>query len=469
MGNVCIAHSTDTRLGIITGESGLPFFRRWKTYLCYCGVGLCLLLPCLFGQYRPSDASILKITTQAANAFFVSDPTNFPPSAVDPTQNTENFDHYEALLKVAPGDTLSVMLDRLGIPLSTALPAVSALKGYYNPSRLRVGQFVAVRFVDSGDGDVHLEHLAIKESKDLTIQVAWDGEGYIAQPIYTLLIKKTHKVRATIESSLYASAVEAGVPEPLLMNIIQAYSYDVDFQRDIQKGDTIDVFFEGLYRPDGSLAKNGKLLYARLYTDNKPLEIYLHNSPEGFPEYYTPEGKTVRKALLRTPIDGARLTSGFGTRRHPVLGYTKMHKGVDFAAPTGTPIYASGNGVIERANHFGAYGNYVRIKHNATFASAYAHLTRFKKGIRPGVRVKQGDIIGYVGTTGRSTGPHLHYEIIKAGQQVNPSKVKFAPRTQLAGKALKQFIAYRNDLNTLIASMPETSPLRVASREELEE
>ena len=199
--------------------------------------------------------------------------------------------------------------------------------------------------------------------------------------------------------------------------------------------------YETLFNDKRRAVSYGKILYTNLFLQKNKLEYYLFKTDENFYEYFNPEGKSVVKALMKTPIDGARLSSSFGMRKHPILGYNKLHKGLDFAAPTGTPIYAAGNGVIEFVGRNGSYGNYIRIRHNNSYKTAYAHLSKFKKKIYKGLRVNQGDIIGYVGSTGRSTGPHLHYEIIYNNEQINPMTMKLPSGKKLVNDELKRFLS----------------------------
>ena len=231
--------------------------------------------------------------------------------------------------------------------------------------------------------------------------------------------------------------------------MIRAFSFDVDFQRELQPGDRFALLYETLHEHDGQLAKPGDLLYAELVLSGKPIGIYRFTPESGITDYFTADGRSVRKSLLRTPIDGARISSGYGMRRHPILGYSKMHRGVDFAAPTGTPIYAAGHGTVEKAARFGGYGKYVRIRHNGSYKTAYAHLSRYGRGIKAGARVKQGQVIGYVGSTGRSTGPHLHYEVISNGKQVNPRSIKLPAGERLKGADLKAFQEARERIDAL--------------------
>jgi murein DD-endopeptidase MepM/ murein hydrolase activator NlpD len=224
-----------------------------------------------------------------------------------------------------------------------------------------------------------------------------------------------------------------------MIQMIRAFSYDVDFQRDVHPGDGFTVMYEREFTEDGAPAREGEVVFASLSLSGKEMALYRYTTRDGETDYFNRRGESVRKALLRTPVDGARISSTFGMRRHPILGYSKMHKGVDFAAPTGTPIYAAGNGTIEEAGPKGAYGNYIRVRHNREIATAYAHLSRISKDVRRGAKVRQGDVIGFVGTTGRSTGPHLHYEVLRNGRQANPMSVDLPTGIVLAGRDLTAF------------------------------
>ena len=275
------------------------------------------------------------------------------------------------------------------------------------------------------------------------------GEGY------TIILereKTTPKVSlesGEITSSLYVTAVQSGLSDSMINEVIRAYSYDVDFERDIQPGDHFEAMFEKPVTADGDIAGSGKLLYTNLTTRGKEMKLYPFEDQSGHIRFYNEKGISVIKQLLRTPLDVVRITSGFGMRRHPILGYSRMHRGTDFAAPIGTPILAAGDGVVERAGPFSSFGNYVRIRHANGYETAYAHMSRFARGLRAGQRVHQGQVIGYVGTTGRSTGPHLHYEVSLRGQQVNPMSLRVANGRNLEGRALELFTIERERINTL--------------------
>ncbi len=276
-----------------------------------------------------------------------------------------------------------------------------------------------------------------------------DGSSLLANLPYQM-------IESEVTSSLYSDAKEEGVPEHIIAEVMRVHAYDVDFEREIKRGDEFAIFYG---RPmDGTNPKRKVLLYSSLTLEGKPRGYFRFTTPDdGITDYYDRDGQSVRKALLRTPISGARTSSGFGMRRHPILGYTKMHAGVDFAAPNGTPIKAAGDGVVEIASRFGAYGNYVKLRHTAPYKTAYAHMSRIARGIRPGTKVRQGQVIGYVGTTGRSTGPHLHYEILVSDRQVNPMKVRIADGRRLSGKLLAKFQEQVERVEAMMLAAPTST------------
>lgn len=343
------------------------------------------------------------------------------------------------LISLGRGETLMRVLLDAEVPQPHAHEAINALRAVYDPRRLKSGQPIEVLF-DRTEGEEKFVGFAFQPAVERSVSVSFDGVRFQAAEVAKKLQRRTVAATGEINSSLFEAGREAGVPMSVLSALIRTYSYDVDFQRDIQPGDRFELMYEQLVTEDGEVtAAAGEIVYAALILSGKVRQIYRYEDGQGVVEFFNAKGESIRKALLRTPIDGARLSSGFGVRRHPVLGYTKMHKGIDFAAPTGTPIYAAGSGVVEEVGPKGSYGNYIRIRHNKEIATAYAHMSRFGSGMRRGARVSQGDVIGYVGTTGRSTGAHLHYEIVKNGRQVNPLSVEMPTGRNLDGKELKRF------------------------------
>ncbi len=257
-----------------------------------------------------------------------------------------------------------------------------------------------------------------------------------------------------IQESLYSDGLKNNLPQDILIKIIKLFSFDLDFQRDIRENTLVSVSYEINEIKENNKIEYKDINYALISINGKELEYFKFLTDDGFVDYFNREGKNVKKSILKTPLDGARLSSNFGMRKHPISGFNKMHKGVDFAAPKGTPIYAGGNGVVEYIGRNGGYGKYIRIRHNNNYKTAYAHLSGYKKGIYKGARVNQGEIIGYVGSTGNSTGPHLHYEILFQNKQINPLTLKLPSGKILVGEEFERFTRslkniYASHLNLL--------------------
>lgn len=375
------------------------------------------------------------------------------------------------VVEVTPGDTLMALLSREGIGRRDAHDAVAALEEVFSPRDLRPGQQIRLSFspgedllAAAGEEEAPLElvSLGLQPAVDQVVQVVRTDGGFAASTAERPLKMDLRGQSGIIDGSLFASAQEAGVPVSSLIALIRIFSYDVDFQREIQPGDAFEVVYEAYYDESGKLQKTGDILYASLVLSGKPISLYSFTPSSGFHDYFDATGQSVRKALMKTPIDGARISSNFGMRKHPILGYSKLHKGVDFAAPSGTPIYAAGDGVLEVAGWNGGYGKYIRIKHNGTYKTAYAHMSKLAKGMAKGTRVAQGDIIGYVGTTGQSTGPHLHYEVLIDGKQTNPLDIKIPAGEKLAGADLEAFKAAMAEIDRLRGTL--TGPALVAEK-----
>ena len=362
----------------------------------------------------------------------------------------------EKTLQVSYGSTLMDMLMNLGISTAEASEAIDSLRDVYDVKSLRAGQDVTVTFNHAEDGLGRGDLLSIALSPDpartVTVNRTSDAQ-FSAQESRRQLSREIVHYSGAIHNSMFDSALNAGVPNAIIGSMIKALSYDVDFQRDVQAGDSFDVMFEGYYDAKGKLIRTGEMLYAAVTLAGHPIAMYRFEDNQGTVGFFNEKGESLKKALLRTPVDGAKITSGFGMRMHPLLGYTKMHKGVDFGVPTGTPIMAAGDGTVELAGYNGAYGNYVRIRHGNNFGTAYAHMSRIAQGIYTGKRVTQGQIIGFVGATGRATGPHLHYEILNGSAQVNPTSIKVPTGTKLTGRELDHFSDIKSRLATLLVRL----------------
>ena len=272
----------------------------------------------------------------------------------------------------------------------------------------------------------------------LTIEIRKSQQAFLIKQIIIKLDRKEVVITSKINNNLYSAAVEAGIEPNVIIEFARIYGFEVDFQRDIRKGDTFEIYYEKFVDEKSIVRDTGKIIYAHMNVNNKEINLYNFKDKNEI-GYYDINGKSIVKSLMKTPINGARLSSSFGMRKHPILGFNKMHKGTDFAAPTGTPIMASGSGTVTRARWCGGGGNCVKIRHNSTYETIYAHMSKFASGIKEGRKVKQGQIIGYVGSTGLSTGPHLHYEVVVNGKKVNSQKLKLPSGKILRGKAREEF------------------------------
>lgn len=343
----------------------------------------------------------------------------------------------EKIVTVESGDALGTVMEKAGIGAAESTDVIAAMKAHFDPRKLKAGQNIHMKFEPTSEGGMRFAHMEMKIDPLKTLVVSRNGDDYRSAVDEKEVERKVRAKGAKIEVSLYGSAAKVGIPQSVVAEAIRIYSQNIDFQRDIRQGDTLEVMYDSYETEDGYVAKTGDVLYAKLTLGGKEIPLYRYAMSDGRIDYFTPEGRSSRRTLMKTPIDGARMSSGYGMRRHPVLGYNKMHKGIDFAAPIGTPIYAAGDGIVEKAGRFSSYGNYVRIRHNTSLSTAYAHMSRIKA--RPGARVKQGELIGYVGNTGRSTGPHLHYEVLIGGKHVNPRSLNLPTGENLGGKELKRF------------------------------
>lgn len=370
---------------------------------------------------------------------------------------------YELVVHPERGDTLGDLFEQHGVPAAEAHAAIAAMGKTFSARRLRTGQEITLTFDPPKEGEEQGRFLgfSLYPEWDSVVRVTRDGDDFTSSKEKRVLTHGLARAEGVIESSLYEAGTGAGIPAPVLFDMIRIFSWDVDFQREIQEGDSFELMYEQSFDKDGTLVRNGRILAATLVLSGERRSMYLFETDDGI-EYFDQKGRGAKKALLRTPIDGAKLTSGFGKRRHPVLGYTKMHKGVDFGAAVGTPIYAAGDGTVEKAGFEGAYGNYVRLRHTDNYATAYGHMSRIAKNIKPGLRVRQGEIVGFVGSTGRSTGPHLHYEIMVKNAQVNPMTVKMPSGRKLEGKELARFMAVKAEHEQRYAALAQETALTTA-------
>ena len=340
--------------------------------------------------------------------------------------------------KIKNGDTLVSILDGLSVEKQDIQKIVRLLK---ETGALNLLQNKILKLTIENNKNTKMISsilIPVSKSRKLEIYKNLEDNTFVKKEIVTNLEKKIVLKEGIIKSSLYKSAIKEDISPNIIIEFARLYGFQVDFQRDIRKNDSFQLIYEIFVDENGKIFENGNIIYSNLILRGQYNQLYYFPKKK-FDGHYDESGKSVKKALMKTPINGARLSSSFGMRKHPILGYNKMHKGTDFAAPEGTPIMASGDGVIIKAGWCGGGGNCVKIKHNKTYQTIYAHMKNFSTRAIPGNRVKQGQILGYVGSTGMSTGPHLHYEVIENGKKINSQLLKLPPGKALEGTNRKQF------------------------------
>ena len=351
--------------------------------------------------------------------------------------------------KVQEGDTYESILKNLEIPISEKKQILKTLQREKETKYLKQNKQIYFK-LDKKDNIKVIEFkVEINKKRELYFWRDKDQTKFNSKIIEKQLTKVIIFKEGVIENSLYNAAVRLNIRPNTIIEFARLYGFQVDFQRDIWKGDSFQIIYEQFENQDGSVIENGEIIFAKLNTQGNNLNLYRFKLKNNEIDYFDENGISVKKTLMKTPINGARLSSPFGKRKHPILGFTKMHTGTDFAAPTGTPIMASGDGIVTRAQWCGGGGNCVKIKHNSVYQTVYAHMSKFGRGIKRGVRVKQGQIIGYVGSTGLSTGPHLHYEVIENGRKINSQKLKLPSGRTLKGKQRNEFEVNRIKVDVL--------------------
>ena len=360
------------------------------------------------------------------------------------------YDDYE----VKKGDTIQKILKSYKIKNNETQNIINQYKKYVNSKQLLAGNKIEITIKKTATNKENsIIRISIPITKSTTVEIKKNEEGKIvSEKIITKLYKRKFLAENIIKKSLYASAVNAKVNPETIVEFARIFGFEIDFQRDIRKNDYFKIVYDKYFDENGVFVKSGSILYAHMSVNGREITLYKFGDDKDY-GYFDINGKSVEKALMKTPINGARLSSSFGLRKHPILGYNKMHKGTDFAAPEGTPIMASGSGTIIRAKWCGGGGNCIKIKHNSTYETVYAHMKAFARGMKPGKKVRQGQIIGYVGSTGMSTGPHLHYEVIVNGKKVNSQKLKLPSGKTLKDEERKKFEVHRIKTDVLIAEL----------------
>ena len=349
--------------------------------------------------------------------------------------------------KIESGETFDKILENYSVEKKEINKIKKSLKDKLNLNKLDTKQIIKFT-LDRTNNKIKEFSFQVSNTQKINLTRNLSNDNFNEEIVLIKLNKKIVYKENIITQSLYKAASDKSIPANIIIEFAGIYGFQVDFQRDIRKQDKFQIMYELFLNDKNEIAESGEILFANLKLSGQDNSLYYFDK-EGSVGHYDKNGKSVKKALMKTPINGARLSSPFGMRKHPIDGYNKMHKGTDFAAPMGTPIMASGDGIIKKAGWCGGGGNCVKIKHNSTYQTVYAHMSKFARGIKPGVRVKQGQTIGYVGSTGKSTGPHLHYEVIVNGKKVNSQKLKLPSGKILKGKERKLFETKKIKLDVL--------------------
>jgi len=350
--------------------------------------------------------------------------------------------------KISEGETFDKILNKYSITSNEIIKIKKNLDLDYNLNNLKTNLNIKLTIDESNNKKITSFIFPVSRTKKILLTRNLETDLFNKQIIITNLNKKIIFQEGKISQSLYKTAIDLNIQPNIIIEFARIYGFQVDFQRDIRKNDIFQIMYEVFEDDNGKVFETGNIVFADLKLNGMNNSLYFFDKKNS-KGHYDENGKSVKKALMKTPINGARLSSAFGMRKHPIDGYNKMHKGTDFAAPMGTPIMASGDGVITRARWCGGGGNCIKIKHNSTYETIYAHMKNFARGIREGVRVKQGQIIGYVGSTGNSTGPHLHYEVVEGGKKINSQKLKLPSGKTLKGEERKLFEVEKIKLDVL--------------------
>jgi len=351
------------------------------------------------------------------------------------------------------GETFTGALKQADLQDDEINDVVNIISKKIDLRKLKVGTLIETYTKSINDKKI-INEIIIYPDIEKKIYVKKVNNKFVAGEDKKKLFSKLKLYEVEIHNSIYESLKKIDTPDEIIMEFVQLYSFDIDFQRDIRKGNKIKIFFEIYTDSQNNYIKSGNINFSEIILNDESYELYRFQSEgDEFVEYFNSDGKSATKALMKTPINGARLSSGFGMRKHPILGYNKKHQGVDFAAPTGTPIMAAGTGHIEFVGNNGGAGKYIRIKHLNGYKTSYSHLSKYASGIQKNVKVRQGQVIGYVGNTGLSTGPHLHYEVIFNGKRINPMKMKLPSGKQLKDKNLEIFLAEKERINAEVSEL----------------
>ena len=426
------------------------FKKNWdkSKYLILSGIFITLIL--LLTVVYKSDERIIKKSKSIEISYESPDLKTFKKFLLNQINSPFTNLNYE----IKNGDTIQKILKKLKVQNNEIQTVINQYKKYGNPNQLLVGNIINIIIEKNLTTNKNfIVKFSVPITKSTTIAIIRDEDNKItSQKIITKLYKKKTLAENIITKNLYSSAIEAKINPDTIIEFARIFGFEIDFQRDIRKNDYFKIIYEKYFDENGEFIKSGSILFAHMSVNGREISLYKFGDDKNY-GYFDINGKSVEKALMKTPINGARLSSSFGMRKHPISGFTKMHQGTDFAAPMGTPIMASGTGTVTRAKWCGGGGNCIKIKHNSTYDTIYAHMKSFAKGIKVGKKVRQGQIIGFVGSTGMSTGPHLHYEVIINGQKVNSQKLQLPSGKVLKGDEREKFEIHRIKTDVLIAEI----------------
>tara|TARA_Y100000590_G_scaffold466915_1_gene643875 strand:- start:425 stop:1732 length:1308 start_codon:yes stop_codon:yes gene_type:complete len=412
--------------------------------------GFLLILLLLVAVVYKSDEKIKKKSETIENSFQNADLKKFKEFLLK--QIKSPFINLNYIIQ--KGDTIGKILKKYEVKNKEIQEVIKNYKKYGKPNQLLIGNKIDIIIKKNHSEEKNsIVKFSVPITKSTTISITKnEDDKIVSKKIITKLYKKKILSENIIKKNLYSSAIESEINPDTIIEFARIFGFEIDFQRDIRKNDYFRIIYEKYFDENGKFIKSGSILYALISANGREISLYKFGKDKDY-GYFDVNGKSVEKALMKTPINGARLSSPFGMRKHPIQGFNKMHTGTDFAAPMGTPIMASGSGTITRAKWCGGGGNCIKIKHNSTYETVYAHMSKFAKGMKVGKKVRQGQIIGYVGSTGMSTGPHLHYEVIVNGKKVNSQKLKLPSGKVLKNNERKEFEIHRIKTDVLIAEM----------------
>ena len=424
--------------------------KNWdkSKYLILSGIFIASIL--LLTVVYKSDEKIIKKSMTIGISYENPDLKTFKEFLLNQIKSPFTNLNYE----IKRGDTIQKILKKFEVQNNEIQNIINQYKKYGNPNQLLAGNEIDIIIEKSLSANKNtIVKFSVPITKSTTIAITKDEDNKItSNKIITKLYKKKILSENIIKKNLYSSAMEVNINPDTIIEFARIFGFEIDFQRDIRKNDYFKIIYEKYFDENGEFIKSGSTLYAHMSVNGREITLYKFGNDKSY-GYFNVNGKSVEKALMKTPINGARLSSSFGLRKHPILGFSKLHTGTDFAAPMGTPIMASGSGTITRAKWCGGGGNCIKIKHNSTYETIYAHMKSFGKGMKVGKKVRQGQIIGYVGSTGMSTGPHLHYEVIINGKKINSQKLKLPSGKVLKDDERKQFEIHRIKIDVLVAEL----------------